>query len=158
MPGLPGRGVEQAPQFPGRKHRGQPPGPLGAGQLVKPLVAAQRHPVEKLQRAAGLVVEAPTDLALLHQVKQVLANLLAAELRRRASVVSGKVGHGPHVGLDRVLREIAQANVFDQPFSKGCHRSLLVREAIHDAGRRATPRFEQNCERDGYRVPHRAAV
>ncbi len=70
----------------------------------------------------------------------------------RALVVFGKVGHRPHVGFDRVRREVPQANVFDQPLPKGCHRSLLVREAIHDAGRLATPRLKKECDRDGHRT------
>jgi hypothetical protein len=100
-------------------------GPLGAGQPLKPFIAAQRHAEEELQGAAGLVVQTPAHASLFDHPQQMRSNLLPAELIRRASEPFGDLGHGPHVGLDGMRREVAKLQILDQTLTKCGHDSLL---------------------------------
>ena len=72
--------IKQSPQFIARKHRRQPLGSPGAGQLLKLHILPQRDLVEKLQPATRDVVPAPAHTLVPHQMQQILPHLIGIQL------------------------------------------------------------------------------
>src|ERR1043165_5361076 len=70
------------------------------------------------------------ELALLHEVQLILANMIAVELVGRAVKVLGETPDRADVGDCGSLRVIATFEFLERPFSKLGHRDLLVTHSI----------------------------
>jgi len=115
---------------------------------------------EEIDRVRGL-----GDQLNLHEVQQVPAGLGSIEVLGRAAVMPGELGHGVHVRVDRVGREVPQAHVFDHALTKRGHRRLLVGDKEPMMTRAAERRGNgfNGCEsgkehQAGPAASHRAAV
>jgi len=119
-----GDGLKEADDLVGTEDGGQGPGLLAVGEQRQQLVSPEGDAAEEAEGTDGLIEAAPGD-APGEKVELVLADVLGVELVGRAAEVAGEVGDGGNVGADGPRGIVAEAEVVDEPLTKGCHQILL---------------------------------
>src|SRR5882672_2694045 len=123
--------LEQPCHFLARKNLRQPLRHLRARQIELRFPPLERHPVEKLQGAAGNVDRTVRELALFEQMQQKTLYVLFTKAVRALAVEFRKPRHPLHVSLARAQRQSAHDHVGFHLLAQRGHDNLLCQSWEH---------------------------